>query len=190
MKTGFFNRLIFILAALIILGTSLLLVMFTVHMPWLSFSDINDTVSNVVENLYYENINLIPSLIGIVIGLFLTVWLFILAFKKTKGEKAKPIQYIEIGTQENGKIKIATSTINSMICKNINEITGVRDSKAKTFIAEEKTYVTVGVSVDDGVIIPKVCEDIQTTTKEKIQQLTGMAIEEINILVNNKVESR
>lgn len=71
--------------------------------------------------------------------------------------------------------------------QNVNEITGVIDSKAKTIISEEKTFVTIGVSVADGVIIPKVCEEIQTTTKEKIQQLTGLAIEEINVLVNNKV---
>ena len=40
--------------------------------------------------------------------------------------------------------------------------------------------------MDDGVIIPKVCEDIQTSTKEKIQQLSGMNIDQISVLVNNK----
>ena len=187
MKVGFFNRLIFVLAALIILGASLLLMIFTWRMEFLfSFGDISDTVTTVVDNLYHANINFIPATIGIFFGLVITVWLLVLAFKRNKVEKAKAVEYLKIGTPENGQIKIAAATINNLICKNVNEITGVKDSRAKTNLVEEKTYVVVGVSVEDGVVIPKVCEEIQTTTKEKIQQLTGMEIEEINILVNNK----
>lgn len=180
MKVGFFNRLVFVLAAIVLLAVSLLFVLFIFDIPFLSFSDVTKAVDGVLYN------NLIPSLIGLFVGLLLTIWLFVLAFKRNKIQKAKPIEYIKIGTEGQGQLKIATSTINNMICKNVNDITGVKDSKAKTVIAEEKTFVTVGVSVDDGVIIPKVCEDIQTTTKEKLQQLTGLVIEEINVLVNNK----
>lgn len=187
MKVGFFNRLIFVLAAIVILATTLMMMVFTWPVPFFSFRDISDTVTNVVYNLYHENVNFIPATVGILIGLIICVWMLVLAFKKSKTQKVKPIEYIKIGAPENGQIKVATSTINNMICKNINEITGVTDSRAKTNVVDEKTYIVVGVSLDDGVIIPKVCEEIQTTTKEKIQQLTGMAIEEINVLVNNKI---
>lgn len=181
MKVGFFNRLLFVLTALVLLAVSLLFLLFIFDFPFLTFSDVADTIDDLLNN------NLIPSLVGMGIGLILSIWLLVLAFKRNKTPKAKPIEYITIGTEGSGQLKVATSTINNMICKNVNEITGVIDSKAKTIISEEKTFVTIGVSVDDGVIIPKVCEEIQTTTKEKIQQLTGLAIEEINVLVNNKV---
>ena len=188
MKVGFFNRIIFVLAALIILAVSLLMMIFVWRFEFLfTFRDISDTVTDAVYNLYHANVNFIPVTIGIFIGLVVCIWLLVLAFKRNNSPKIKAIEYIKIGTEENGQIKIATSTINNMICKNVNEITGVVDSRAKTNVVDEKTYVVVGVSVDDGVIIPKVCEEIQTTTKEKIQQLTGMAIAEINVLVNNKV---
>jgi len=188
MKVGFFNRLIFVLAAIVILTASLLMMLFTWPMERLfSFWDISDTVSEVIYNLYHENVNFIPATVGIGIGLIICIWLFVLAFKRNKTPKAKAIEYIKVGVEGQGQLKIATSTINNMICKNVNEITGVTDSKAKTNIVDDKTFVVIGVSVDDGVIIPKVCEEIQTTTKEKIQQLTGLAIEEINVLINNKV---
>ena len=187
MKIGFFNRFIFVLAALIILVASLLMMVYSWQIPFLSFRDISDATNDIVYNLYHEDINFIPATVGIAIGIIVCIWLFVLAFKKNKTPKVKPIEYIKVGTEENGQIKIAASTINNMICKNVNEITGVSDSRAKTNIVDDKTHIVVGVSVDDGVIIPKVCEEIQTTTKEKIQQLTGMAIGEINVLVNNKV---
>lgn len=188
MKVGFFNRLIFVLAAIVMLAASLLMILFTWPMEKLfSFWTISDTVTDVIYNLYHENVNFIPATVGIGIGLIVCVCLFVLAFKRDRTPKAKAIEYIKIGIEGQGQLKIATSTINNMICKNVNEITGVVDSKAKTNIIDEKTFVTIGVSIDDGVIIPKVCEEIQTSTKEKIQQLTGLAIEEINVLVNNKV---
>jgi len=186
MKVGFFNRLIFILAAIIILAATLVMMLFSWQIPIFTFRDINDATASIVYNLYHEDVNFIPATVGIGIGLIITIWLLVLGFKKKRGPKAKPIEYIKVGTPENGQIKIAASTINSMICKYVNEITGVIDSKAKTNLVDNKTFVVVGVSVEDGVIIPKVCEEIQTTTKEKIQQITGMEIAEINVLVNNK----
>ena len=186
MKTGFFNRLIFVLAALIVLAASLLLTVYYQDIFLLSFRDISETTNNAVNNLYHESINYIPATIGIGVGLIITIWLLVLAFRKNKTPKVKPIEYITIGTEETGQIKIAASTINNMICKNINEITGVKETKAKTTVTDGKTFVTVGISVDEGVIIPKVCEEIQTTTKEKIQLLSGMNIEQISVLVNNK----
>ncbi len=187
MKTGFFNRLIFVLAALIVLAASLLMTVYSQEIWFISFRDVSDITNNAVYNLYHENINYIPATVSIIVGLIIAIWLFVLAFRKNKTPKAKPIEYITVGSEEKGQVKIATSTINSMICKNVNEITGVTDSKAKTNIVDDKTFVVVGVSVEDGVIIPKVCEEIQTSTKEKIQQLTGMDIAGINVLVNNKV---
>ncbi len=186
MKTGFFNRLIFVLAALIVLCASLLLTIYSQEIPFISFRDVSDITNNAVYNLYHENINYIPATVSIGIGLIITIWLFVLAFRKNKNPKVKPIEYITVGTEETGQIKIASTTINNMICKNIKEITGVKDVKARTTSADGKTTVVVGISVDDGVIIPKVCEDIQTSTKEKIQQLSGMNIDQISVLVNNK----
>ncbi len=189
MKVGFFNRLIFILAALIILVVSVVMMMFSGYFEIFhsfSFNSMSDIVMTAIDNLYHEEINFIPATVGIFIALIVCIWLFVLAFRKNKTEKTKPIEYIKIGSPESGQIKIATSTINNMICKNIDEITGVKNSRAKTNVIDDKAFVVVGVSVEDGVIIPKVCEEIQTTTKEKIQQITGLVIEEINILVNNK----
>ncbi|MEX1376379.1 MAG: alkaline shock response membrane anchor protein AmaP [Eubacteriales bacterium] len=189
MKVGFLSRVIFVLAALLALVASLVFLVFVWQLNSLfSHDGIINTVTNTVDNLYYSSDTAFAVATGIIVlYLIVCVWLLVLAFRKNKGEKAKAIEYIKIGTPENGQIKIAASTINSMICKNVNEIAGVADSKAKTNVVDDKTFITVGVSVDDGVIIPKVCEEIQTSTKEKIQQLTGMTIADINILVNNKL---
>lgn len=185
MKIGFMNRLVFVLAALVLLAVCLSTFVLADPLRLFSSSAISRTVENIVDALYDEA-SLIPALVGMFICLVICIWMFVLAFKRSKVAKIKPIDYINIGTPENGQIKVATSTINGMICKSVNEISGVKSSRAKTTVVDEKTFVTVGVSVEHGAIIPKVCEDIQTATKEKIQQLTGMVIEEINVLVNNK----
>lgn len=185
MKIGFMNRLIFVLAALIILAVCLSAFVLADPLRLFSSSAVSSTVENLMDTLY-DDASLIPALVGMFVCLLICIWLFVLAFKRNKVAKIKPIDYIKIGTPENGQIKVATSTINSMICKNVNEISGVKSSRAKTTVVDDKTFVTVGVSVEHGAIIPKVCEEIQTATKEKIQQITGMVIEEINVLVNNK----
>lgn len=111
MKVGFFNRLIFVFTALVLLAVSLLFVLFIFDFPFLTFSDVTDTIDDLLNN------NLIPSLVGMGIGLILSIWLLVLAFKRNKTPKAKPIEYITIGTEGSGQLKVATSTINNMICK-------------------------------------------------------------------------
>ena len=192
MKIGFFKRVVFVLAGILVLITSLIITLITWQFwPFqksVQYNDIVAKITDTAQGLYYaDDTTLAIVTAAVIIFIAIGIVLLVFGFKKNKGEKAKAIEYIEIATSENGKIKIAKSTINSMICKNVNEIAGVTNSMAKTNVVDDKTFITVGVSVGDGVIIPKVCEEIQTSTKEKIQQLTGMTIADINILVNNKM---
>ncbi len=110
-----------------------------------------------------------------------------MAFKRGNATpKAKEPKYINVGSPEGGQIKVATSTLCQMIVKNVDEIPGIKESKAKINVVDELAYIIVGVSLNEGVIVPEVGEQIQTTTKERIQNLTGLDIKEISVLVNNK----
>lgn len=180
MKIGFFNRLIIIITSTIMLALCALLL----AIVWNVIS--YDIITEYANRLYYEDINFWPATATAALVLIFAILLFVLAFRRKRKEKAKQVEYIKVGTPEDGQIKIACSTLNSMICKNVNEISGVTDSRAKTNLIDDKAFIVVGVSVGEGVIIPKIGAEIQTTTKEKIQQVTGLDISEINVLVNNK----
>ena len=100
MKTGFFNRLIFVLAALIVLAASLLMTVYSQEIWFISFRDVSDITNNAVYDLYHENINYIPATVSIIVGLIIAIWLFVLAFRKNKTPKAKPIEYITVVSEE------------------------------------------------------------------------------------------
>lgn len=178
MKLRFIDRLIIILSALVVLVTALI----ALGMVWNILPE--DLFLEYADRVYNVDINLWP-VTGISAGIFiLAVGLFFIGFGRSRLKTPETI-YIQIGSADGGTLKIAADSLNEMICKNVATIAGVKEAKSKVSIKEGLANIVVGVSLDEGVIVPQISEEIQTTTKEKIQLLTGLNIAEISIMVKN-----
>lgn len=54
-------------------------------------------------------------------------------------------------------------------------------------IDENNVYMTIRVSVEYGINLIKVSEEIQTRVKERIETMTGLNVNEINVIISNVI---
>jgi uncharacterized alkaline shock family protein YloU len=54
-------------------------------------------------------------------------------------------------------------------------------------IDENNVYMTIKVSVEYGINLIKVSQEIQNSVKERIETMTGLNVNEINVIISNVV---
>ncbi len=176
MKVRAFHRIFSAVIALVLIGAALLLV-------GIAWSIIPQSAAEEYVYAFY-NVGINTWLLT---GAACIVLLFAIAlFFITFGTDRKSNRYIDIGSAETGVIKIADATFKEMVNKNAKAVEGVKDSKCAIKCTDQKVGVVIKAELEDDVVIPEVCMEIQNQVKTNIEAMSGITLTQINVLVDNK----
>lgn len=116
----------------------------------------------------------------------LSIVIFILSlrflFKSYKIESDK-YSYIE-RESELGKVRISYNTLKALALTGVKRVKGVKDVLVDIDTIEEEVLVKATVSFYGDVVIPEASNELQIAIKEVIEKISGLAVKEITILID------
>lgn len=129
----------------------------------------------------YTNSDLKLSLIIISITIILLGLYFIIRSLQTKH-----VSLFSNKRSEIGEIRISMDTIETLASKVTAKTKGVKEQKVKVRLEENETVtIIIKLFVDGETPIPKISEEIQLNVKETVQEIAGIDVGNVHIVVAN-----
>ncbi|MFV9510792.1 alkaline shock response membrane anchor protein AmaP [Tepidibacillus sp. LV47] len=172
-----FDRLVLFLASLSLMLISLFVIVIGIGLfnPML----LNQWLTQFFNQSDVKTSVLIISLILFFISLYLIT-------KSLQRREVLPISK----HSEIGEIKISMETLENLVTKITSRIKGIRELKAKVRPDEQGTMsVLVKIVFDGETPIPQITKEIQELVKERLEQLTGITVGQVHIVISNVSQS-
>lgn len=103
----------------------------------------------------------------------------------------KSLKYNHVNSFSNihseiGEIKISTDTLENLASKVSAKINGVKEQKVRVKLEENGSVIVVAkIYVDGETPIPQISEQIQFQVKENIQNIAGIDVGQVHVIVAN-----
>ncbi len=142
------------------------------------------------------NYNLVPGLAvylpgwageEVVLGataalLLIALILLILGLRRTKG----PGNAVLKGS-EYGEVAISISAIENMVLRVIQQTQGIKDVSRQVSFTQDGLNITVKIRVMPDVAMPGLTNELQSKIKEYVEEITGITVHEVKVMVENIV---
>ncbi|MCK8825449.1 alkaline shock response membrane anchor protein AmaP [Fuchsiella alkaliacetigena] len=165
----------------------IVIVIFTIVLIFLSLLMILTSFALIPQEYIVEFIiqNYARPEVAVVGAVFLLIALRIIAplFKRNL------IQNTIVQQGSLGQISISLKAIDSLVTQVISQTAGVKLLESKLEAVEEGLQVFLEVSVNPGLDIPQLTEELQTEIKDYLHRTTGVAVIEVKLLVRNITET-
>lgn len=125
-------------------------------------------------------------LFTVIFAIFIIVGIYLLFFDAKKA----PEKTVKIVSVENGTVFITLKAVEELISKYLSNEKSIKEEKTKIIVNEDNIEINVGLSVYPGINIPEVTRSINTGLKESIESQTGLTVQNVNILVQNILNSQ
>ncbi len=86
---------------------------------------------------------------------------------------------------EHGEVLISISALENMVLRVVQQIQGIKDVKRNVSFTPDGLLVKIIISVMPDVSLPAVTSDLQTKTKEYLEEITGITVREVKVIVDN-----
>lgn len=84
-----------------------------------------------------------------------------------------------------GEIKITAKAVENLVQKTARELAGIKDVKARLNAGNDNVDIYLNVSIMPDIPVPQLSEDLQIVVKERIQEITGVAVTSVKVNVEN-----
>ena len=122
------------------------------------------------------------SIVGILLALKALLWGTPSSSKEEQNGKDVLMQ------NNNGRLMISATTIESLVNSVVNGFNSVQESKTNIIVdAENKVSVLVNLIVTKDVIIKDLTLDIQNKIKDAIKKTSDLDVKEVNVRIKNVV---
>ncbi len=142
------------------------------------------------------NYNLVPGLavylpgwvgeelvLGVTAGLLLiALILLIFGFRRAKG----PGNAVLKGS-EYGEVAISIAAIENIVLRVIQQTQGIKDVSRQVSFTQDGLVITVKIRVMPDVAMPSLTNELQSKIKEYVEEITGITVHEVKIIVENIV---
>lgn len=163
----FFQSVIFFVVSLF---------MFLVSIRFFKYGLLSDAVYSIYSNSNLQWTIAVTSLVTTILSLYF----MIKSFQTNRAES------FFNKSSELGEIRISMETLENMASKTALKVNGVKDLKVR-IRPEENATVTgiVKIFVDGETPIPKISEEIQQSIKHHIEEIAGIEVGHVHIIVSN-----
>jgi len=169
---------------LILFITSFFLMIMTLFIALAGVGLFDQLLIDDMISQYLNNSDVKTSILVISLLLFL-MSSYIIA-KSVQRKEVSPISK----RSEIGEIKISMDTLENLVIKTTSRIKGVRELKARVKPDEQsKISVIVKIVFDGETPIPQITKEIQDTVKEKLEQITGLSVGQVHVVISNISQS-
>ncbi|MDR1616419.1 MAG: alkaline shock response membrane anchor protein AmaP [Syntrophomonadaceae bacterium] len=119
------------------------------------------------------------GLVGVVVGILAFIGIIKSLAPGTRKAKAIPIEGSVIGN-----IGITVPAVNAIIMMAVKKISGVREVKAKISESPGGLIVDMQTMINTEYKVPEMSMDIQNAVKENLENIGGLKVAEIRVLVD------
>lgn len=120
--------------------------------------------------------NWLFALLGIAV-FFLTLWAFLLSLRPL--EKSKTIDH----PGELGEYRISFEALENLVLQAARDIQGVRDTRSRLSLKEGGLVIDLRIATLPDLKVPELVEEIQRNVKEYVQDISGVEVAEVKVLV-------
>ncbi len=108
--------------------------------------------------------------------------LLILGFRKSKG----PGNAVLKGS-EYGEVAISIPAIENIVLRVIQQIQGLKDVSRQVSFTQDGLIIAVKIRVLPDVAMPELTSELQSKIKEYVEEITGITVHEVKVMVENIV---
>lgn len=98
---------------------------------------------------------------------------------------AKKIGTAILKSSEAGEVLISITALENMVLRVLQQIQGVKDVSRQVISSKDGLAVKIRIKVMPDVSIPAVIDELQTKTKEYLEEITGITVNEVKVMVEN-----
>ncbi|TCS84034.1 alkaline shock response membrane anchor protein AmaP [Tepidibacillus fermentans] len=172
-----FDRLILFLSNLSLFFITLFIIVFGIGL-------FDPLLFNQLITRFFVDSDVKTTVLVISVLLFL-ISLYLMA-KSLQRKEVSPISK----HSEIGDIKISMETLENLVIKITSRIKGVRELKAKVKPDDNGSMtVLVKIVFDGETPIPQITKEIQDLVKERLEQITGITVGQVHVMVSNVSQS-
>lgn len=121
----------------------------------------------------------------IIIALSLVIISFCMMFLCTNSKESSTV----VKATENGNIRISLETVNTIAAKAVKGIQPVRDVKVNAVSTEKGMVINVKIALMNDSVIPEVTIQVQNVVKNQVENIVGLMVNEVPVLVDNSIVS-
>lgn len=84
-----------------------------------------------------------------------------------------------------GQVQVALGAIESLVTRVVSAFPGIREVRPRVVTVPEGIVIQVRLVTTPGLKIPEVSQEIQRQVKETVREVTGIAVQNVRVLVDN-----
>ena len=117
-------------------------------------------------------------------GLLLLLGLFLFVRPRESLERAF------LTSSKGGEVRISQDALQEIIARSATVLTGVLQVQSSLKERENGLQIMVSCQFEQGVLIPKMSEDLQVKIKQDVELYTGISVTEVKVLVRSLEKTR
>ena len=121
-----------------------------------------------------------PAVIILILVLFIIVGIRLL-WVNMKPAREQSVVY----ESKLGSVRIALTAIESLAEKVVSQNSGVREVEARVFDRPQGIGIQIKAAVTPDTSIPEVSDAVQEQVKEKVLSVTGITVQQVELLVHS-----
>jgi uncharacterized alkaline shock family protein YloU len=167
----FLYSLLIVLAAIVVLFAA-----------W-NFIPMQTTV-DVINSLYHDKIPSYTTIIVSIIVALISLRFLYISLRRGRSQAPSIDQRTEFGD-----IRISMETVENLALKVAGRSRGVKDLRARVKVNQTGLEIIIRTVVDGETSIPELTEDMQSSVKGYIEEITGIPVASVTVFVANIVQS-
>ena len=88
-------------------------------------------------------------------------------------------------TSEHGEIRIAVVAVENMVLRVVQQTNGVKDNGRRVSHTPDGLVIQIKIKVMPDLALPDLVNELQARTKSYIEEITGLIVHEVRVLVEN-----
>ncbi len=98
--------------------------------------------------------------------------------------KKKPGNAVVKGS-EFGEVMISINAVENMVLRVVQRTNGIKDVSRKVNFTPDGLIVRIVINVMPDIALPELIKELQSGTKEYLEEITGVTVNEVKVLVEN-----
>ncbi|TXK83425.1 alkaline shock response membrane anchor protein AmaP [Paenibacillus sp. N3.4] len=172
------DRLLLLLYSLIIFVASIF-ALFTAS-SWIP----KDKAEQVLTNFYFEKSYAYTAIALSLVVLLISVRFLVLTLRPGRSQAPSIDQRTDFGD-----IRISIETVENLSLKAAGRTKGAKDLRSRVRVNQSGLEITIRTIVDGETSIPELTEEMQSTVKTYIEEITGIPVASVTVFVANIVQS-
>jgi uncharacterized alkaline shock family protein YloU len=172
------DRLLLFLLSLTLIGSTAILLLATFGA--ISF----ENSLNFLNKVYYDTQTAVPFIVVSTLIFLISVRLLYIAVRPGRVNLPSIDQRTDFGD-----IRISVETVENLALKAAQRSRGLKDLKTRVSVGPSGLEIIIRTLVDGESSIPSLTEEIQSTVKTHIEEVTGIPVATVSVYVANVIQA-